>query len=153
MSSLCWSLPHLLSSSPPQHEAPPGQHDLLQDDIVHRAPLPQPIQSTSSADEPLSHVNHESGGNPRNTSPTIPEGTIIGPVLEVHTAKILDGFGIEVVIPSMANPMDTSHVGISRETKRFVNEIHDHKEELRSSNELLADFQGSGRSEFYEEEG
>ena len=39
MSSLCWSLPHLLTSSPPQHEAPPGQHDLLQDDTVHRAPL------------------------------------------------------------------------------------------------------------------
>ena len=32
MSSPCWSLPHLLSSSPPQHEAPPGRHDLLQDD-------------------------------------------------------------------------------------------------------------------------
>ena len=53
----------------------------------------------------------------------------------------------------MANPMNTSHVGISRETKRVENETHDHKEELRSSNELLADFQGSGRSELYEEEG
>ena len=71
MSSPCWSLPRFLSSSPPQHAAPPGQHDLLQDDTVHRAPLPEPIQSTSSANEPLSHVNYESGGNPRNTSPTV----------------------------------------------------------------------------------
>ena len=70
MSSPCWSLPHLLTSSPAQHEAPLGQHDLLQDDTVHRAPLPEPVQSISSAKEPLSHVNFESGGNPRNTSPT-----------------------------------------------------------------------------------
>ena len=33
MSSHCWSLPHFLSSSP-QHETPPGQHDLLRDDTV-----------------------------------------------------------------------------------------------------------------------
>ena len=59
MSSLCWSLPHLLTSSPPQHEA----RDLLQDDTVHRAPLPEPLQSTSSAIEPLSHANYESGRN------------------------------------------------------------------------------------------
>ena len=84
--------------------------------------------------------------------PRFPKAQSLDQFLEVHTAKILDGFGIEVVIPSMANPMNTSHVGISRETKRFENETHDHKEELRSSHELLADFQGSGRSEFYEEE-
>ena len=70
MSSLCWSLPHLLTASPPRHEAQLGLHDLLQDDTVHRAPLPEPIQSTSSDNEPLSHVNYESGRNPRNTSPT-----------------------------------------------------------------------------------
>ena len=52
--------------------------------------------------------------------------------------KILDGYGIEVAIPSIAYPMDTSYAVMSRETGRFVNEIHDHKEELRS--------------EFYEEE-
>ena len=69
MSSPCCSLPHLLSSSPPKHEAPPGQHDLLQDDTVHGAPLPEPTESTSSANEPLSHVNHESGGIPRKASP------------------------------------------------------------------------------------
>ena len=83
----------------------------------------------------------------------IPEGTIIGPDLEVHIVKFLGGYGIKVAIPSVANPMDTSYVVISRETERFVNETHDHKEELRSSNELLTDFQGSGRSEFYEERG
>ena len=32
-----------------------------------------------------------------------------------------------------------------------MSEIHDHKQELRSSNELLADLQGSGRSEVYGE--
>ena len=31
---------YLLSSSP-QHEAPPGQHDLLQDDTEHREPVPK----------------------------------------------------------------------------------------------------------------
>ena len=81
----------------------------------------------------------------------IPEGTIIGPVLEVHVVKILDGNGKEVAIPSIANPMDTSYVVISRETERFVNDIN-HKEELRSSNELPTDLQRSKRSEFYEEE-
>ena len=54
------------------------------------------------------------------------------------------------MIPSIASPMDTSHVVISRESERFVNEIHDHKEELRSSNELLTELQVSGRSESYE---
>ena len=38
------------------------------------------------------------------------EGTVMGPVLEVHIVKIIDGYGIEVAIPSIA--------------KRFVNEIH-----------------------------
>ena len=64
MSSPCWSLPHLLTSSPAQHEAPSGQHDLLQDDTVHRAPLPEPIQSTSLARQlrewqnPAQHLSH-----------------------------------------------------------------------------------------------
>ena len=49
MSPPCWSLSHLVSSSPPQHEAPPGQHDLLQDDTVHRAHLQKPFRSTRSA--------------------------------------------------------------------------------------------------------
>ena len=67
--SSCWSLPYLLSSSP-QHEEPPGQHDLLQDDTVHREPLPKTTRLESNAKEPLSHVNYESGGNLRTTTPT-----------------------------------------------------------------------------------
>ena len=51
--------------------------------------------------------------------------------------KILDGYGIEAAIPSIANPAHTSYVVKSREAECFVNENHDHKEELRSSNELL----------------
>ena len=81
----------------------------------------------------------------------IPEGTIIGPVLEVHVVKILDEYGTEVAIPSIANPTYTSYVVISREAERFVNEIHDQKEELRSSNELLTELQGSVKSEPCEE--
>ena len=79
MSSLCWSLPHLLTSSPPQHEA----RDLLQDDTVHRTPLQEPLHSTSSADEPLSHAIYESGRNSdskdtkkNHGSPTIQERAI-----------------------------------------------------------------------------
>ena len=42
---------------------------LLQGDTVHRAPLPEPLKWTSSAKEPLSHINYESGGNPPTNSP------------------------------------------------------------------------------------
>ena len=92
MSSPCWSLPHLPTSSPPQHEAPPGQHDLLQDDTLHRTPLPEPIQSTSSSQEPLSNVNCESDGNPRTKTPT-PSGAehemwIYGYRVEYWTAAV-----------------------------------------------------------------
>ena len=88
MKRVCHLVSHLphLTSSPPQHEAPPGQHDLLQDDTVHRAHLPEPIQSTSSANEPLSHVNYESGGNPRNTSLTGCEAK------ELATKRACDNF-------------------------------------------------------------
>ena len=79
------------------------------------------------------------------------EGTIFGPVLEVHIVKVLDGYGIDVAIPSIENPTYTSYVVKSRETERFVNEIHDHIEELRSSNELFTELQGSVKSEPYEE--
>ena len=82
----------------------------------------------------------------------IPEGTIIGPVWEVQIVKILDGYGIEVAIQSIADPVNTSHVVISSRAFFFVNEIHDHREELRSSNELLTDLQRSERSERHEEE-
>ena len=85
MSSPYWSLSHFLSSNPPQHEAPPGNHDLLQDDFVHRAPVL--FQTTSSAQEPFSLVNHESGWNLRNTCRTSCEpkelSTISGSSLEI----------------------------------------------------------------------
>ena len=42
---------------------------------------------------------------------------------------------------------------ISRETERFVDEIHDHKEELRSSSELLTALQKSEGKEPGIEEG
>ena len=76
----------------------------------------------------------------------IPEGTIIGPVLEVHIVKILDGYGIEIAIPSLVKPANTFYALLSLETKRFANENHDHKEELRSSNELLTAERGSNRN-------
>ena len=44
----------------------------------------------------------------------IPDGTLVGPVLKVHVVKILDGYGIEVAIPSVAHPMKTSYVVTSR---------------------------------------
>ena len=76
-------------------------------------------------------------------SAAVHEGTIVGPVLEVHIAKILEEYGIEVAIPSIANSTYTSYVVKSREAERFVNEIHNLNEELRTSNELLTDLQGS----------
>ena len=57
----------------------------------------------------------------------LPEGTIIGPILEVRIVKIHGEYGIEVAIPSIANSTYTSYVVISREAERFVNEIHDHR--------------------------
>ena len=58
---------------------------------------------------------------------------------------IHDGYAIEVAIAPICKPEDTSYVVISRETERFVNEIHDHKEEVGSSSELLEDLQESER--------
>ena len=71
------------------------------------------------------------------------EGTIIGPVLEVQIVKILVGYGIEIAIPSIVKLANTFYVVKSRETERFVNETHDHKEGLRSRNELLTAERGS----------
>ena len=75
----------------------------------------------------------------------IPGGTTIGPVVEVRNVKIVEEHGIEIANPSIDKPANASYVVISRETKRFVDEIHDHKEELRSSDELLTAFQKSER--------
>ena len=61
-----------------------------------------------------------------------PAETIIGPVQEVRTLKVHDGYAIEVAIPSIWKPKDTSYVVISWETERFVNEIHNHTAEVRS---------------------
>ena len=66
----------------------------------------------------------------------IPEGTTIGPVLEVHVVKVHDGYGTEVATQSTAKLRNTPYVVISRETERFVNEIHDHKQELRSTSRI-----------------
>ena len=41
--------------------------------------------------------------------------------------KILDKYGAEVSIPSICKPGDVTYVVISRETERFVNEIHIHE--------------------------
>ena len=49
----------------------------------------------------------------------IPEGTIIGPVLEGQTLKKLDGYGIEVAIPSIAHLANTSYALVSRENRAF----------------------------------
>ena len=35
--------------------------------------------------------------------------------------------GIEIAIPSICKPGDVTHVVISRETERFVNEKHTHE--------------------------
>ena len=80
MSSLCWSLPHLLTCSPPQHEAQSGQHDLLQDDALFQSPY-----SRQAALKNRSRTSIPSGRNPRNTAPkrskhqylTVPQNRIL----------------------------------------------------------------------------
>ena len=67
--------------------------------------------------------------------------------------KILEEYGLQISITSTLNPLETSYVVISRETERFVDDIHDHKQELRSSDELLTAFQKSERKEPCMEEG
>ena len=54
---------------------------------------------------------------------------------------------LEISSPSIFNPLDTSYVAISTAAERFVDEIHDDKEELRSSSELLTAFQKSEGNE------
>ena len=60
---------------------------------------------------------------------------------------------VRASIPSTLNPRETPYVVISRETKRFVDEIHDHKKEFRSSKELLTAFQSEGKEPCMEEGG
>ena len=54
-----------------------------------------------------------------NALAAIPEGTIIGPFLEVHIVKILDGCGMEFAMQSIANPENTSYFVISRDEERL----------------------------------
>ena len=56
----------------------------------------------------------------------------MGPIIEVHIVKILDEWN-RVSIPTICRPKDTSYVVFSRENERFVNEIHKHKAEVKSS--------------------
>ena len=74
MSHPCWSFPHLLTSSPSQHAALSGPRDLLQENTVHRQPLPQEphepfpanaIRSENNAKESLSDLENESARNLR----------------------------------------------------------------------------------------
>ena len=81
----------------------------------------------------------------------IPAGTIIGPITDSHIVKILDDYGMEVAIPSICRPGDVTYVVISRETERFVNEIHTHEAKIRSSRELLENSQESKESMPYKE--
>ena len=81
----------------------------------------------------------------------IPAGTFIGPISEVHIVKILDEYGLEVAIPSICKPGDVTYVVISRETERFVNEIHTHEAETRSSRTLLENLQESKESMSYKQ--
>ena len=58
---------------------------------------------------------------------------------QVHVVEIVDKYVKEIAIPSVADPKNTSYVVITRGADRFVNEIHEHKQQLRSSSELLAE--------------
>ena len=86
----------------------------------------------------LSRVNPQSGA-----SSAISGGTIFGPVIKVQIAKILDQCGLEIAIPSSTDTKRTSYVMISTGKSRFVDEVHVPKAELRSSAELLSEFQKS----------
>ena len=66
--------------------------------------------------------------------------------------KILGQPGLEISIPSTLKHETTSYVMISKATKRFVDEVHDHRDELRPSTELLsALLKTEGRESFVEE--
>ena len=61
--------------------------------------------------------------------------------LEVPIVRILGQLGLEISIPSTLKHETTSYFVITRGSERFVDEIHDHKNELRPSTELLTAFQ------------
>ena len=70
---------------------------------------------------------------------------------EVHIVNILGDRGLEVAIPSMCKPGDVTYVVISRETERFVNEIHTHEAETRPSGEPSENLQESKESMSYKQ--
>ena len=86
----------------------------------------------------LSRVNPQS-----RAFAAIPGGRIIGPVNEVQIVKILDQCGLENAIPSPNDRERTSHFLISGGKSRFLGEVHIPNAELRSSAELLSEFQKS----------
>ena len=102
---------------------------------------------------PLCREYTHSRANPQSrVFAGIPGRTVIGPVVEVQIVKILDQYGLEIAIPSANERQRTSHVMITRGTNRFVEEVHDHKVELRPSTELLSALQKSeGRESCVEE--
>ena len=78
----------------------------------------------------------------------IPEGTIVGPVIEVHIVEVLDNFGLEIGIPSPNNPRRTSYVLISRWKSRFVDELHmPNARHTLTSAELLSEHENAKESE------
>ena len=86
----------------------------------------------------LSRVNPQS-----RAFAAIPGGRIIGPVNEVQIVKILDQCGPENAIPSPNDRERTSYFLISRGKSRLLGEVHIPNAELRSSAELLSEFQKS----------
>ena len=80
ISSRCWSLPHLLTSHLPQHEAQPGLHDLLRDDTEHQESFhffqkrhcrKATLGRNAKLKNHSSHINYESAGNVRRTLPQV----------------------------------------------------------------------------------
>ena len=94
-----------------------------------------------------------SRANPQSrVSAAIPGRTVIGPVIEVQNREILEQPGLDMSIPSPHTHEQTTHVLITRGTNRFVDEVHDHKVQLRPSTEFLSTLQKSeGRESFVEE--
>ena len=67
MSSPCWSLPLPVHHNTTHH---PRSTTVSKTTLYTEHLFQKTVRSTSSAKDSLSHVNYESGGNPRNTSPT-----------------------------------------------------------------------------------
>ena len=55
---------------------------------------------------------------------------LIGPVVNIEIATIIDVSGIEVQVPSLSSPGYSVWILISRGHERFVNEIHRHNSDI-----------------------